>query len=218
MCGRDRGGQTPEPLEADAVILAVPAGVARSLLRPHAPHAAAPLAGVPYASVGLVTLVYRDVTPPPGSGFLVPARAGTSVKAATFLTRKWPHVGVDRLTVVRASLGRAGAEGDLTRGDTELAGLAAAEIAQITGLLARPIATRVSRWEGGLPQYLPGHLNRVAAVRRSLPAGLALAGAGYDGIGIPACIRSGEAAAAAVLRGGVRAGHGGPTQPAAPGV
>ncbi len=218
VCGRDRTGVTPEPLLADAVILAVPTGVARSLLRPIVPHAAAPLAGVPYASVGLVTLIYRDVTPPPGSGFLVPARAGTAVKAATFLTTKWPHVGAAGLTVVRASLGRAGAEGDLTRGDTELAGIAAAEIAQITGLLARPIASRVSRWEGGLPQYLPGHLNRVAAVRRSLPAGLALAGAGYDGIGIPACIRSGEAAAAAVLRGAVRATHGGPTQPAAPGV
>ncbi|MCL9758054.1 protoporphyrinogen oxidase [Frankia sp. AiPa1] len=217
VCGRDRAGGTPEPLDADAVILAVPAGETRSLLRPLAPHAAAPLAGVPYASVGLVTLVYRDVTPPSGSGFLVPARAGTSVKAATYLTAKWPHVGSERLTVVRASLGRAGADDELTRGDTELAGVAAAEIAQITGLLARPIALRVSRWEGGLPQYLPGHLNRIASVRRALPAGLALAGAGYDGIGIPACIRSGEAAAAAVLRE-ARAAHGGSTQPAAPGI
>ncbi len=217
VCDRVGGGEKPEPLTADAVILAVPAGVARSLLSPLAPHAAAPLAGVPYASVGLVTLVYRDATPPPGSGILVPARAGTSVKAATFLTTKWPHVGAGRLTVVRASVGRAGAEQDLQRGDTELAGVAAAEIAQITGLSARPIATRVSRWGGALPQYLPGHLNRIASVRRALPAGLALAGAGYDGIGIPACIRSGEAAAAAVLRA-ARTAQGSPADPVGPGV
>ncbi|WP_035920971.1 protoporphyrinogen oxidase [Frankia sp. QA3] len=217
VCARVGGGEAPEPLAADAVILAVPAGVARALLSPLAPHAAAPLAGVPYASVGLVTLVYRDITPPPGSGFLVPARAGTSVKAATFLTTKWPHVGAGRLTVVRASIGRAGAEHDLQRGDTELAGVAAAEIAQIAGLSGRPIATRVSRWGGGLPQYLPGHLNRIGSVRRALPPGLALAGAGYDGIGIPACIRSGEAAAAAVLRA-ARTAQGSPADPVGPGV
>jgi oxygen-dependent protoporphyrinogen oxidase len=218
VCGRGPDGHTAEPLVADAVILAVPAGAARTLLSPLAPHAAAPLAGVPYASVGLVTLIYRDITAPTGSGFLVPARAGTSVKAATYMSTKWPHVGTERLTVVRASIGRAGAEHELRRGDTELAGVAAAEIAQIGGITARPIATRVSRWDGGLPQYLPGHLSRIAAVRRSLPAGLALAGAGYDGIGIPACLRSGEAAAAAVLRAVRPAAQGSPADPVGPGV
>ncbi|MBL7499329.1 protoporphyrinogen oxidase [Frankia sp. CNm7] len=187
-------------LDADAVILAVPAGVARDLLTPIAPHAAAPLAGVPYASIGLVTLVYRDVDLPAGSGFLVPARERATIKAATYLSAKWPHVSAGGpLRVVRASVGRAGAEQDLRRSDVELAGVVAAEIAHATGLSARPVASRVSRWGGGLPQYLPGHLERVAMVRRALPPGLALAGAGYDGVGIPACIRSGEAAAEAVL-------------------
>src|SRR5262249_26968486 len=80
------GGARIGPLAADAVVLAVPAGVARELLTPVAPYAAAALAGVPYASVGLVTLVYSDVRLPPGSGFLVPARQGTAVKAVTFLS------------------------------------------------------------------------------------------------------------------------------------
>ncbi|WP_462202836.1 protoporphyrinogen oxidase [Frankia sp. CcWB3] len=216
-CDRVGGADALGPFQADAVILAVPAGVARALLAPLAPHASAPLAGVPYASVGLVTLVYRDAAPPPGSGFLVPARAGTAVKAATFLSAKWPHLGSDRLTVVRASIGRAGAEQDLQRGDVELAGVAAAEIAQITGLSGRPVATRVSRWGGALPQYLPGHLNRIAAVRRGLPAGIVLAGAGYDGVGIPACIRSGETAAHAVLRA-TRTAQGSPADPVGPGI
>ncbi|CAI7977873.1 MULTISPECIES: protoporphyrinogen oxidase [unclassified Parafrankia] len=199
-CDPVGGGEVPPPLVADAVILAVPAGAARDLLSPIAPHAAAPLAGVPYASVGLVTLLYRGAVPPPGSGLLIPARAGLSIKAVTYLSVKWPHIarGGD-LTVVRASVGRAGADDDLRRGDVELAGVAAAEVAQVTGISARPIANRVSRWGGALPQYLPGHLGRIAAVRRALPAGIALAGAGYDGVGIPACIRSGEAAAASVV-------------------
>ena len=57
------------------------------------------------------------------------------------------------------------------------------------------------RWGGGLPQYRPGHLDRVAAARAALGgrATLALAGAAYDGVGIPACVRSGEAAAEVLL-------------------
>ncbi|MCK9900840.1 protoporphyrinogen oxidase [Parafrankia colletiae] len=205
-CDPVGGGETPPPFAADAVIVAVPAGAARDLLTPLAPHAAAPLAGVPYASVGLVTLLYRGVTLPAGSGLLVPPRAGLSIKAVTYMSAKWPHVAAGSdLTVIRASVGRAGAEGDLRRGDTELIGVVAAEVAQVTGITARPVGCRVSRWGGALPQYLPGHLGRVAAVRRALPAGLTLAGAGYDGVGIPACIRSGEAAAAEVLRA-LRAG------------
>ena len=199
-------------LDTDAVILAVPAGVARDLLTPVAPRAAAPLAGVPYASIGLVTLVYRDLDLPAGSsGFLVPARQGVTIKAATYLSSKWPHVSAGSpLRVVRASVGRAGAEEDLRRSDTELTGVVAAEIAHASGITARPIASRVNRWGGALPQYLPGHLDRVAAARRALPPGLALAGAGFDGVGIPACIRSGEAAAAAVLSAADAVGAAGP--------
>ncbi|WP_131746565.1 protoporphyrinogen oxidase [Frankia sp. Cppng1_Ct_nod] len=196
------GGELGESMiEADAVIFAVPVPVARALLTPVAPHAAAPLAAVPYASVALTTLLYRGVRLPAGSGYLVPPGEGAIVKAATFLSAKWPHLPAGTgLTVVRASVGRAGDERDLERSDVELAGVVAAELAAATGLTARPVASRVSRWDGGLPQYLPGHLDRTATARRGLPAGLALAGAGYDGVGIPACIRSGEAAAETVLR------------------
>ncbi|MBL7550343.1 protoporphyrinogen oxidase [Frankia sp. AgB1.9] len=199
-------------LDADAVILAVPAGAARELLTPIAPHAAAPLAGVPYASIGLVTLVFRDIDLPAGSsGFLVPARERATIKAATYLSSKWPHVSAGSpLRVVRASVGRAGADEDLRRSDTELTGVVAAELAHAGGITARPVASRVSRWGGALPQYLPGHLERIASVRRALPPGLALAGAGYDGVGIPACIRSGEAAAAAVLSATDAVGAAGP--------
>jgi oxygen-dependent protoporphyrinogen oxidase len=60
----------------------------------------------------------------------------------------------------------------------------------------------VQRWGGGLPQYTPGHLDRVALARAALGdrTGLALAGAAYDGVGIPACVASGESAADDVLK------------------
>ncbi|WP_322762114.1 protoporphyrinogen oxidase [Frankia sp. Cr2] len=210
--GPGAGGSDEREIDADAVILAVPVPVARALLARVAPHAAAPLAAVPYVSVALTTLLYRGARLPPGSGYLVPPRAGGVVKAATFVSAKWPHLsaGTD-LTVVRASVGRAGDVRDLERGDVELAGVVAAELAAATGLTVRPGASRVTRWPDALPQYLPGHLDRTAAARRALPAGLALAGAGYDGVGIPACVRSGEAAAETVLRAdeAVRTGRAG---------
>ncbi len=197
-------------IEADAVILAVPVHEARKILTSVAPYVTAPLAAVPYTSVALITFLYRGVRLPPGSGYLVPPREGSVLKAATFLSAKWPHLSTDAgLTVVRASVGRAGDERDLERSDVELAGVVAAELAAATGLVARPLASRVTRWDAALPQYLPGHLERTAAARGALPAGLALAGAGYDGVGIAACVRSGEAAAETVLRSGdtVRVGR-----------
>ncbi|MGF7233440.1 MAG: protoporphyrinogen oxidase [Frankia sp.] len=196
------GAGAESVLPADGVVLAVPAAAARRLLAPHAPHAAGLLADVPYASTALVTLIYRNVATPPGSGVLVPATEGAAIKAVTFLSAKWPHMTAGTgLTAVRASVGRAGESAQLERPDVELAGVAAAEVAAIAGFTARPLAWRVSRWVDGLPQYLPGHLGRVEGLRRSLPSALAVAGAAYDGVGIPACIRSGEAAAEAVFDG-----------------
>jgi oxygen-dependent protoporphyrinogen oxidase len=81
--------------------------------------------------------------------------------------------------------------------------VAGRDIAELTGLTSAPIASRVSRWGGGLPQYAVGHPDRVRRIRDAVATvrGLAVAGAAYDGVGIPACIRSGQTAAAAVLAG-----------------
>ena len=60
---------------------------------------------------------------------------------------------------------------------------------------------RVTRWGGGLPQYAVGHLARVERVRAAvaLQPGLAVCGAAYDGVGIPACVASAEQAVRDVL-------------------
>jgi oxygen-dependent protoporphyrinogen oxidase len=88
----------------------------------------------------------------------------------------------------------------LQRDDAELIEVVRADLAALTGITARPVDTMVARWGGGLPQYAPGHVERTAAVRAGLPPGLALAGAGFDGVGIPACVASGEAAAESILK------------------
>jgi protoporphyrinogen/coproporphyrinogen III oxidase len=69
------------------------------------------------------------------------------------------------------------------------------------GIEAPPIEWRVTRWIDALPQYRPGHPARVASWRAGVSAeapGIHLAGAAYDGLGLPACIRQGRQAAAAI--------------------
>jgi protoporphyrinogen/coproporphyrinogen III oxidase len=180
----------------DAVVLAVPNAPARKLLAP----VGVEVPSLSYASIALATFVFpSDTVLPAASGLLVPATERRLLKAATFLSLKWEHIGrgIDGV-VVRCSAGRAGDAAELARSDVELAGVLAAELTEATGVRRRPLATSVVRWGGGLPQYAPGHLDRVAAVRATLPRGIALAGAAWDGVGIPACLRSGRAAGAAV--------------------
>jgi oxygen-dependent protoporphyrinogen oxidase len=196
-----------EWLDADAVILAVPGHPASRLLAgvPGAAPAAAALGGIAYASMAIVTLAYpRSAFPqvPDGSGYLVPAVDGRPVKAVTFSSIKWPHLqaGHPDLIVVRCSVGRIGEEEVLHRDDAELAELAAADLAAATGVRGTPLDARVTRWGGALPQYTVGHLDRVAAIHASVATqpGLAVCGAAYDGIGIPACIATAATAAAQI--------------------
>jgi len=183
---------SPSYVEADEVILALPAAPAARLLRPH--MATADLASIEYASVAIVTLVLRGEAPGQGSGYLVPAVEGLSTKAVTFTSRKWD---LDR-TVVRASVGRHGDEVELQRDDDELVEVVRRELEQVVGPVGELVDSRVTRWGGGLPQYAVGHLDRVRRIRAALPAGVAVAGAAYDGVGVPAVIRSGQLAAEAL--------------------
>ncbi|MEV5952427.1 protoporphyrinogen oxidase [Streptomyces sp. NPDC051987] len=187
-------------LHADAVIVAVPAPVAAGLLRAEAPAAAAELAAVEYASMALVTLAYRraGLDLPEGSGFLVPPVDGRTIKASTFASQKWGWIAEEDpdVVVLRTSVGRYGETEILGRADAELVELSRRDLREAAGLDAVPVATRVTRWTDGLPQYPVGHHARVARVREhvaKLP-GLAVCGAQYDGVGIPACIASANAA------------------------
>ncbi|MBK5306289.1 MAG: protoporphyrinogen oxidase [Frankiaceae bacterium] len=186
----------PAYLDVDAVVLAVPAAPAARLLRDVAPTAAAELAAVDYASVAIVTLVLDGPAPGRGSGYLVPAVEGLSTKAVTFTSRKWGSTGS---AVVRASVGRYGDEVELQREDDELVRVVHTELERVVGPVPPLLDSRVTRWGGGLPQYAVGHLDRVRRIRAALPAGLTVAGAAYDGVGVPAVIRSGADAAAGVL-------------------
>lgn len=199
--------------DAAHVVLAVPAFAAAELLAGPAPAAAAELSGIEYASMAITTFAFHRsafTAVPPGSGFLVPPVDGRAIKAATFSSVKWPwlaHSAGD-LVVLRTSLGRHGEAEILEREDEDLAKAALADLADAVGLSATPVDRHVQRWTEALPQYAVGHLDRVARIQAALPAGLAVAGAAYHGVGIPACIASAEAAVRGLLGGGTTEGNG----------
>lgn len=212
VLGMTRGAQGWEirtdqsVIAADAVVLATPAWSASALLASECPAAAAELGQVEYASMALVTMAFRRtdlVSMPDGSGFLVPPVDGHTIKASTFSTRKWGWVdqASPDLFVLRTSIGRYGEEEHLHREDAELVGVSLSDLGEATGLAARPVATEVTRWIGGLPQYPVGHLTRVARIREEVAKlpGLRVCGAAYDGVGIPACIASARRAADEIL-------------------
>lgn len=199
----------PEQVSADAVVLAVPAAPAARLLAEVAPAASSQLAAIEAASVVVVTFAFRESDVPDlagtdSSGFLVPPVDGRRVKASTFSFAKWGWVraaGADAgLLFMRTSLGRYGEEVALQASDDELVAWSLADLQEAVGLRATPVDVHVQRWGGGLPQYAVGHLDRVAAIREAVAGvpGLAVCGAAYDGVGIPAVIGSAHRAVAAL--------------------
>ena len=190
---------------ADGIVLAAPAGPAAELLRPHAARAATLLAGIPYASVALISLavpreaIDRELD---GSGFLVPRVEGRTITACSWTSQKWPHLAGEDTAWLRASVGRDGAAAALDLPDEALVDAVLADLADTMALRGRPTEARVSRWTASFPQYRPGHLDRVEVIDAELAAAmphLAVAGAALRGLGVPACIRQGQAAARRVL-------------------
>jgi oxygen-dependent protoporphyrinogen oxidase len=191
---------------ADAVVLAAPAPDTAALLQPHDDEAAGLLQTVEYASVVLVTFrVGTDDVPSPlyGTGFLVPRRSPHkgrdpwAVTACTFLDRKWPHLARDGEVLLRASLGRMDDARPGGWSDGEAVDRAWEELGALMGVTGRPTDAVVVRCPDALPQYRVHHLLRTAGVEAAVTrlGGLAVAGAAYHGVGIPACIASGRAAA-----------------------
>ena len=201
------GGQA---LTADAAVLATPAPATATLLQPHDDEAAGLLHAIEYASVVLVTF-RADAGDVPsalhGTGFLVPRRSphrgrdAWAVTACTFLDRKWPHLARDGEVLLRASLGRMDDRRPEGWSDEEAVNRAWDELGELLGVTGRPREAVVVRCPHAIPQYRVHHLLRTAGTEAAVArlGGVALAGAAYHGVGIPACIASGRAAAHALL-------------------
>jgi protoporphyrinogen/coproporphyrinogen III oxidase len=197
------GSQT-SVVPADAVILASPADVSAALLNTVAPAAAAAMAAIPQVSTALIALGYKigpNARPPKGYGYLVPRVERRRVKAMTFLSSKWENRAPDGHVLLRAFVGRAGEQGVLQWPDRDLIRIVRDELHEVVGISGDPVVSEVYRWDRAMPQYTLGHLDRIARIETvaSRIPGLEIAGNMFQGVGIPDCIGSGEAASGRVL-------------------
>jgi protoporphyrinogen/coproporphyrinogen III oxidase len=187
---------------ARAVILAVPAYVAGSLLRGFDTTLAALCDAVPYASTATVALGYRrdqvghSMT---GTGFVVPRVERQALLAGTWITSKWPGRAPEGHVLMRGFLGGGRDPHRLDSSDEALIDAARGELTELLNISGDPIVTRLYRFTKQSPQYEVGHLERVASIEERLRAiaGVFVTGSGFRAIGIPDCIADGRATAAA---------------------
>ena len=203
---RDGTGWRVDGDRFDAVVLAAPAAITAGLLRTVAPDSATAIGTVESADVIMVRLVQPDWPSRLAgrSGYLVPKPDQRLVTAASFASQKWAHWRPDGGQLMRVSLGRDGLP-VMHLSDDDVISAVTDEVGRHLSLDLQPSEWSITRWHRAFPQYRPHHHDLVARARSGLPEGLAVAGAGYDGIGVPACIASGRAAAETVKQSTARA-------------
>ncbi|MCS7025838.1 MAG: protoporphyrinogen oxidase [Bryobacteraceae bacterium] len=193
---------TGDWMEADSVVLAVPAYQAAKLLAPHDARLASLLNSIEYSSSITMALVYRNLPRrPTGFGFLVPRKERRHLMAGTWVQNKFPHRAPGGYAILRCFIGGAGSEALLSQSDEAILRAALSDVQLLTGISRAPDHHRISRWSRSMAQYTLGHQARVREIEERIkPLGrLFLAGNAYSGIGIPDCIRTGRLAAEKAL-------------------
>ncbi|MCY4567518.1 MAG: protoporphyrinogen oxidase [Candidatus Poribacteria bacterium] len=189
-----------EMLNAELLCIALPAPQAAALIENIPSPLAAKLNTIPYASSATVNLAFHreDVTHPlDGMGFVVPATENLSLIGCSFSSVKFESRAPADHVLLRAFVG----EPTSKKTETELIELCQADLTPLLGLKNAPQFAIVSKHSQAMAQYQVGHQDVVSSIEQftSELRGLALAGNGYHGVGIPDCIQSGEAAALSLL-------------------
>jgi protoporphyrinogen/coproporphyrinogen III oxidase len=191
--------------EGDAVIVATPTYVAGTVTADINPALAAMLKAIRYVSTASIYLGYRQADVGgrlPGFGFVIPRGEQRRIFGSTWASSKFDGRAPEGNVLLRCFVGGAEHEERVDWSDAELIRAAREELADIMGLRAEPVITRVFRWHKANPQYDVGHAERVEAIYRACAAspGLFVTGGAYEGVGVPDCVRHGEATARRVLQ------------------
>lgn len=210
-----------ESLEADAVVLAIPAFDAAALVEPWAPRAAPMLRDIPYASTAVVSLAYRVeclARQLDGTGFLAPREGALAhgageplpITGCTWSSAKWEGRAPEGIVLMRAFVGYAGRDREVREhSEAELAEKAHRALAALLGIGGEPVLRRVHRWIDSMPQYEVGHGERLRRIEEGLSGqpSVVLAGSAYRGVGLPDCVRQGREAADRALAACVSEGQ-----------
>lgn len=191
-------------LQADGLILAIPAFEVARLTRDLDRDLTRQLEAIPYASSVTINLAYRREAiqhPLDGFGFVVPACEGRTIIACSFSSVKFAHRAPDGHVLLRAFAGGALQPEPFTWDDEKLLSAVHRDLGDLLTIHTPPLWSYVVRHARVMPQYQVGHLALLAALEETLrrwPT-LKLAGNAYRGVGVPDVIHSGEVAADSLL-------------------
>ncbi|MBE3556903.1 MAG: protoporphyrinogen oxidase [Firmicutes bacterium] len=192
-------------MDADGVIVATPPDKTRSLLFHLDPEVAVLVGEIPQGATATVSFGFlKTQIPQPltGSGFVIPAVEGRRLMGVTYLSEKFAYRAPSpEWVVVRGFVGGQKAQPLIASGKDALIQVVLDELRELVGVVGEPSFASAFLFPQAMPQYLLGHLDRVASIEAAVarhPA-LALAGSAYHGIGLPDCIESGERAATVLL-------------------
>jgi len=186
-----------EALEADAVVVCLPAPAASQVLRGVADEASEALAGVHVAGVHVVHLgVRKDQVRNSLEGFgaLIPRREGIRTLGSIFTSSTFEGRAPKGYALLTNMIGgRHDPDADALD-DDQLRQQVLDDIGPLLGIDGEPVFTRVIRWARGIPQYELGHLERVQRARDDVDrvGGLFLGGNSVAGVSFNHCVLHAE--------------------------
>ncbi len=183
-----------EPIQADAVIVAMPPNAAGEILEACFPDLAGGMGAIPSVSTATVSLAYRDASPSvalDATGFVIARGEKRRILACTWSSRKFAGRAPEGALLVRCFLGGESGDEILRQSDEELVETAREELAELMGLRTAPIFSVVYRWEKANPILEVGHPDRLKRIEKALGASrnIFVTGSGIRGVGIPDCVR-----------------------------
>ncbi|MBB3111163.1 oxygen-dependent protoporphyrinogen oxidase [Paenibacillus phyllosphaerae] len=193
---------TGKSYTADRIIFAVPAEQTREILGERLPGPLVEaLTSVPGVSVVNLAMAFNESDIPvlfKGAGFVIPRDQGMRITACTLTSQKWPHTTSPGKVLLRAYIGHSDDQKHVDEDDATLIDVAYRELSSILSIQRKPLFCEISRHYGSMPQYLPGHLDRITKLEEQVGTmypGIIMAGKSFRGVGIPDCIRQGRDAA-----------------------
>jgi oxygen-dependent protoporphyrinogen oxidase len=191
------------PLQARAIVLAMPAWAMAPLVLPFDNELARMCCAIQYWSTATVFLAYPAAAighPLGGTGFVVPRTEGLTITAGSWVSSKWAERAPAGQVLLRAFVGGARDPHAVNRTDAELVAAAERDFDVVLRARGSPTLARVYRWHRASPQQEVGHLAHMAAIDQRLERWprLFITGTGLRGVGIPDCIADGRRTGRAV--------------------
>lgn len=181
----------------DRVILTSPAHETASFLEKD--EIQAWLSEIPSTTVATVAMTFHESqlkTDIDGTGFVVSKKSDYQITACTWTHRKWKHSTPPGKVLLRCYVGKPGEEEIVHAPDEEIIDVVLHDLKRVMDIEGRPEYYVITRWEKAMPQYVVHHRERlkkgIEKMNEKYP-GMYVAGAAYEGVGLPDCIDQGEA-------------------------